>query len=188
MWLLPVLLVTVIATALGALVARSLYAGQESLPPPAIEPSPSSVPPSEQPGSPEVKGTTDATMHPMYRTLRDLLQRHFDAINAKDYRGWVGTVSSQRREQTPEAKWRKDYRSTTDGSIVIYRIEAVGEGSVRALLQLTSVQDVADAPPELQAPCIHWNMVYAFSKERGAWRLAAGSTSSSPIHEACETS
>jgi hypothetical protein len=186
-WLLPVLLVTVIATALGALVARSIYAGQESLPPPAIEPSPSSVPPSEQPGTAQVKGTTDATTHPLYRTLQPLLQRYFDSINAKDYPSWVGTVTSERRRTQPEEQWQKDYRTTTDGSIVIYRIEASGDGAARVLLQFTSVQDIADAPEELKVRCIHWNVVWAFAKERDEWRLAAGSTSASPQHEACET-
>lgn len=181
------LLVTVIATALGALVARSVYAGQESLPPPAIEPSPSSVPPSEQPGTPEVKGTTDATTHPLYRTLQPLLQRYFDAINAKDYARWAGTVTAKRRQDQPEEKWQKDYRTTTDGSIVIYRIEASGHDAARVLLQFTSVQDPADAPEELKVGCIHWNVVWPFAKERDEWRLGAGSTSASPQHDACET-
>lgn len=187
MWLLPVLLVTVIATAVGALVARSVYAGQESVPPPAVEPSPSSVPPSEQPGTSEVKGTVDATAHPLYRPLRDLLQRQFDAINARDYESWASTVTDERREQMPEKKWQNDYQTTTDGSIVIYRIEVVGDDDVRVLLHFTSTQDKEYAPPELQVECIHWNVVYAFTNERDGWRQAVAGSSQSPKHEACET-
>jgi hypothetical protein len=96
LWLLPVLLITVIATALGALVARSLYTDQSRLPPAPIESSPSSVPPGEQPGPADVQGLLDATAHPLYNTVHDLLQRYFDAINRKDYAAWSGTVTAAR--------------------------------------------------------------------------------------------
>lgn len=188
MWLLPVLLITVIATALGALVARSVYADQTVTLPPAIEQSPSSVPPSEQPGPADVKGTTDATTHPLYRTVQPLLQRYFDAINSRNYEAWASTVTQERREAQPEPNWQGDYSTTRDGSIIVYRIEASGDGTARVLLQFTSTQDQADAPQELPVTCIQWNVVWAFAKERGEWKLAAGSTSASPQHEACATS
>lgn len=179
------LLVTVIATALGALVARSVYADQGSVPPPAIEPSQTSMPASEQPGSPEVKGTADATTHPLYRTLQPLLQRYFDAINTKDYAAWAGIVTAERRDTQPEEVWRTAYRSSRDGSIVLYRIEAGGDGAASVLLRFTSTQDAADAPPELPVGCIQWNVVWGFAKERGEWRLALGTTSAAPQHDAC---
>jgi hypothetical protein len=185
LWLLPVLLITVIATALGALVARSLYTDEPPVVPAAVEPSSTAVPPSEQPGPREVKGTADATTHPMFSTLQPLLQRYFDAINAKDYDAWTETVTSERVTTQPEEKWFVDYATTQDGSIVMYRIEATGEDTARVLLQFTSTQDLANAPQELPAKCIHWNVVWAFEKERGDWRLAAGSTSATPQHEAC---
>lgn len=184
-WLLPVLLITVIATATGALVARSVYAEQVALPPPAVEPSPSVMPPSEQPGSSEVKGTADATTHPLYRTLQPLLQTYFNAINTKDYKSWAATVTAERLQKQPKEIWEKDYRSTRDGSIVIYRIEDSG-GGARALLQFTSTQAIEDAPTEMQEKCIHWNVVWGFEKEHGDWRLAAGSTSATPHHTPCE--
>jgi hypothetical protein len=186
LWLLPVLLITVIATALGALVARSLYADQPEPPPPAVEPSPSSVPPSEQPGPADVKGRADATAHPLYRTLQPLLQRYFDAINAKDYAAWATTVTAKRRADQPVDAWMEDYRTSSDGSIVIYRIEASGDATARVLLQFTSTQDPAHAPAELPADCIHWNVVWPFAKEKGEWKLASGSTSASAQHEACK--
>jgi hypothetical protein len=185
LWLLPVLLITVIATALGALVARSLYADQPPAPPAAVEPSSSSVPPSEQPGPAEVKGTADATAHPLYTALQPLLQRNFDAINARDYPAWAATVTKTRQEAQPRDRWEWEYSTTKDGSIVIYRIEASGDGTARVLLQFTSTQTVEHAPEELPEKCIHWNVVWGFSKEKGEWKLAAGSTSASPQHEPC---
>jgi hypothetical protein len=185
LWLLPVLLITVIATALGALVARSLYADQPPALPTAVEPSASSVPPSEQPGSPEVKGTADATTQPLYSTLQPLLQKHFDAINAKDYDAWTQTVTTDRIRTASADKWNADYRTTKDGSIVIYRIEMTGDKTARVLLKFTSTQDLLNAPPELPAECIHWNVVLPFAKEDGEWKLATGSASATPEHEPC---
>jgi hypothetical protein len=186
LWLLPVLLITVIATALGALVARSLYADQPPPPPAAVEPSASSVPPSEQPGSPEVKGTADATTHPLYSLLQPQLQKYFDAINAKDYDAWTETVTTDRIRTQPEDRWRNvDYPTTKDGSIVIYRIEVTGDENARVLLKFTSTQDPTHAPQELPVDCIYWNVVWAFAIEDGEWKLAAGSTSATPQHEPC---
>ncbi|HEX6356570.1 hypothetical protein [Actinophytocola sp.] len=185
LWLLPVLLITVIATALGALVARSLYKEPPPSPPAAVEPSPSVVPLSEQPGSAEVQGTVDATTHPLFNTLQSLLQRYFDAINEKDYDGWSTTVTNERLRTTPEKQWRIDYRSTRDGSIVIYRIEATGDDTARVLLRFTSIQHEDDAPPELRAPCINWNVVWLLAKDRNEWKLAGGPTSKNPQTERC---
>jgi hypothetical protein len=186
LWLLPVLLITVIATALGALVARSLYADQPPALPAAVKPSATSVPPSEQPGSPEVKGTADATTHPLYGTLQPLLQRYFDAINEKDYQAWTETVTADRVTNQPEDQWRNtDYKTTKDGSIVIYRIEMTGDDAASVLLQFTSTQDPANAPEELPVACIHWSVVWAFAIEDDEWKLASGSTSATPQHEPC---
>jgi hypothetical protein len=179
LWLLPVLLITVIATALGALVARGLYTDPDPQTPAAVEPSPSSVPLSDQPGSPEVQGTADATTHPLYNRLRPLLQKYFDAINKKDYTSWAETVTDERRTKTPEDRWRTDYSTTRDGSIIVYRIETGAEETVRVLVQFTSTQDAQNAPEDLKVPCIHWNVVWPFAKEKGEWRLAQGSSSQS---------
>jgi hypothetical protein len=185
LWLLPVLLITVIATALGALVARSLYADQPPQPPSAIQPSPSSVPRDEQPGSSKVGGTTDAIAHPLYLTVRGLLQQYFNAINAKDYAAWSAVVTTDRRETQPEKDWQDNYKTTRDGSIVVYRIETGGDGTARVLLHFTSTQDPIDAPPEQRVDCIDWDVVWSFAVEKGEWKLASGSTSAFPQTTPC---
>lgn len=180
------LLITVIATALGALVTRDLYAEQEPLPPATAQPPSSEVPPSEQPGPPDVRGLPDATTHPLFRTLQSLLQRYFDAVNAKDYDQWSTTVTARRLKETPREVWMTDYATTRDGNIIVYRIETLGDDTARVLLRFTSTQDPEDAPPELPVSCIRWDLVWAFERERGEWLLAAGSTSKSPQHQACD--
>ncbi|MCA1655394.1 MAG: hypothetical protein LC635_02865 [Pseudonocardiaceae bacterium] len=184
LWLLPALLITAIATALGGLLARDLYADPEPGASALAQPPPSSVPPSEQPGPATVQGTADAVAHPLYPTFQNLLQNYFDAINQRDYQRWADTVTSERRTNQPEDKWRLDYGSTKDGSVVLYRIEAADD-TARVLLRFTSTQDLVDAPQELPVGCIHWNVVWAFAEQGGEWRLTAGPTSASPQHEAC---
>lgn len=186
LWLVPVLLITVIATALGGLLTRDLYA--DTAPPapaPVLPGPPSSLPPSEQPGPVNVQGTLDATAHPLYETFRSLLQNYFEAINSKDYERWTSTVTSKRRKDAPEEDWQTDYRTTKDGSIVLYRIESGADDTARVLLEFTSTQGIKEAPAELPVPCIHWNVVWAFAKENGEWRLATGAASASPQHEEC---
>jgi hypothetical protein len=183
--LLPVLLITVIATALGALVTRDLYADPEPVPPAAVQAPPSEVPLSEQPGSPEVRGSQDSASNPLYNTLRALLQRYFDAINAKDYKLWSTTVTQNRLKSMPKEKWDAEFHTTTDGNIFMHRIEVTGDDTARVLLQFTSVQDLGNAPLELLERCINWDLVWAFERERGQWLLGAGVTNQSPQHEAC---
>ena len=126
------LLITVIATAVGALFARMWYDEPASASPPAVIPSSSAVPRDDQPGSGVVKGTPDATGHPMYDTVRELLQRYFDSINTKDYAAWQDTVIPERVARQPQDKWLADYRTTRDGNIVIYRIELAAGPERRA--------------------------------------------------------
>jgi hypothetical protein len=182
--LLPVLLITVIATALGALVARGLYTDPPPHTPAAVEPSPSSVPLSDQPGSAEVQGTADATTSPLYNTLRPQLQKLFDAINTQDFESYAQAMTAERLAQTSEETWRDDFSTTRDGSIVVYRIEA-GDKTARVLMTFTSTQDPEKAPPELPEKCINWNVVWAFAEEKGEWKLAAGPAARNPIHERC---
>lgn len=179
------LLVVVIVAASAGLVARQLYAEPEQPLPEAVLPSDGSVAPSAQPGPPEVAATTDATAHPLFRTVRDLLQTYFDAINAKHYDQWRTTVTRKRILNQPEHKWRSDYRSTQDGSIVLYRIETGPERSARVLLAFTSTQDPQDAPLELPERCIRWKVVFPLTMEGGDWKLDAGPTSASPQHDKC---
>ncbi len=186
LWLVPVLLITVIATALGGLLTRDLYADSApATPAPVLPGTPSSIPPSQQPGPVNVQGTLDATTHPLYETFRGLLQNYFEAINLKDYQRWADTVTEERLTSQPEEKWQADYSTTQDGSIVLYRIESGADDTARVLLRFTSTQSLDKAPPELQVECIQWSVVWAFARHSGEWKLAAGSASASPQHEEC---
>ncbi|GAA3051173.1 hypothetical protein [Actinokineospora globicatena] len=187
-WLLPVILVAVVVAAAAAMVARELYATvavERQAQPAPILPSAGTIPISAQPGPRDVRATQDATGHPLYETVRQLLQTYFDAINGKNYARWKTTVTDARVKDMPEDTWRAAYRTTQDGSIVVYRIETGPVSSARVLLTFVSKQDPADAPLELPAECIRWNVIFPLADVEGEWRIDAGPTGASPQHDRC---
>lgn len=181
--MLPVVLVVVIIAAAAGVVARAVY----TRPVEEIEAAvpPQGTPPAEEPGDATVTATSDAAAHPLYGTMRALLQTYFDSINGRHYDQWRTVVSARRAKLQPEEDWRSAYQSTKDGSIVMYRIESGRDGTARILLSFTSVQDPALAPLELREPCIRWKVVFPVAYEEGAWKLDSGPTSSAPQHEKC---
>lgn len=179
------LLLAVIATAVGGLLARQAYEEPPATVPSAVQPSPTSFPKEEQPGSTTVEGTQEAVSHPVYEDIRSVLQTNFDAINAKDYDLWRRVVTEERVATMNREKWLMDFGTSRDGTIVIYRIELRGEAEAVVLLKFTSTQAKENAPDMLPAECIHWNVVYPMVKEDGEWKLGTGKTSSAPLHEAC---
>ena len=184
-WLVPVLLLAMVATLVGAVLVRNLYTEPEPQTPPAVLPTKTSVPPSQQPGPATVVGTQDALSHPLYETVRVLLQAFFESINAKDYDLWRTTVTSQRVQDTTKQDWLDDFRSTQDGSPVVYRIELGEKGAARVLLTFTSTQDIESAQPELPVGCINWSVVYPLEFEDGQWRIGTGATSATPQLDEC---
>lgn len=186
LWLLPVLLVTVIATAVGGLLARNLYAAEpDPGTPEVVQPTQTSVPPEEQPGDRTVRGTLDATEHPLYETVRGVLQTYFDAINNGDYEAWTGTVTEDRIEIQPQGEWEASYRSTKDGNVVIVRVEMSDKDTARVLMRFTSTQHPDDAPRELPVDCINWSVVFPLVRKDTGWKIDSGSTTASPQFKAC---
>ncbi|OLR95522.1 hypothetical protein BJP25_06995 [Actinokineospora bangkokensis] len=185
----PVVLVAVVVTAAAGLLARELYGPDQADTTPAasaVAPTGVSLPPSAQPGPPDVRGTADAVAHPLYEPVRQLLQTHFDAINGRNYARWVTTVTEARARTMPEKEWRKQYGTTKDGSVVVHRIETTAGDTAVVLLTFVSTQDPAQAPPELPVACIRWNVVYPLTRaDDRTWLLDLTRTAATPQHVAC---
>ncbi|MGH4006682.1 MAG: hypothetical protein ACRDTH_00665 [Pseudonocardiaceae bacterium] len=168
--------VVVLAAALGAgLLVRELQ-------PVAGADGGSSIATNAPPRGPEPGPTTvalveDVLAHPDAARVRTVLQKYFDAINAGNYRLWRSTVTAQQARDTGEAAWREQFRSTLDGSIVLHRLEPRAGGGLVALLSFTSLQDPADAPPELPVRCLRWWVSYPLIGEGNELRLSPSSQS-----------
>ncbi|HEX2264318.1 MAG TPA: hypothetical protein VHH52_11290, partial [Pseudonocardiaceae bacterium] len=135
--------------------------------------------PAPGPGPTTVALVEDVAVHPDAERVRRVLQRYFDAINAGDYKLWRSTVTPQHARDTGEAAWRDQYRSTLDGSIVLHRLEPRAGGGLVALLSFTSLQDPADAPPDMPVRCLRWWVSYPLIGDAGELRLSPSSPSTS---------
>ncbi|HEY8372169.1 MAG TPA: hypothetical protein VIL00_05445 [Pseudonocardiaceae bacterium] len=125
----------------------------------------------ERPVVTTVTSTSDAQAHPDHPAVSELVRRHFEAINKHDYQQWRKTVVAQRAQALSQAKWQEDMRSTHDSDIVLHRIEAGPDKSLRILLTFTSNQDPEDAPTEAPVSCLRWRVVYLVTVEDGELRL-----------------
>ncbi len=188
--LLPVVLLVMASAAGAGVIARDAYKRQT--PPPveqvvdAASGAPTSLAPSEQPGDSKVLLTTDVSKHPDGARVVELLQKHFDSINARNFQDWVTTVTEQRRALTPgESAWRKPYETTRDGTILVHRLEAVGPQRLKAMITFTSTQDPVWGPADLRVGCVRWRVVYPLQVEDGALRVDVGTEGQSSQFEPC---
>lgn len=185
-WLIPVIVVVISLTVGVGLLARELYRRPEAvLTEPVVGESTSSLPPDAQPGSPVVEVTADVAAHPQFRNVKQVLQDYFDSINNRDYPKWTSVVSKERQKTKTAVEWKRDYRSTRDGSILVYRIEPGALGSLRVLVAFTSTQDVEDAPVYLPESCIRWRLVLPLRLENGSYRVDTTDGGTTPEHEKC---
>jgi len=185
-WLLPALIVILSLTVGGGLLAREVY--RKPQPDDTGEvaaTSASTLPPEQQPGPPTVQLTPDAAAHPEDQPVRQLLQMYFDSINNRNYDLWKTIVTSARIQSQPRDEWLANYRTTHDGSILVYRIEGLARQQLQILVTFTSVQDPADAPLELPERCIRWRLVLPAVWEGNAWKLDTVPAGTSPDHTKC---
>lgn len=171
-WLLVGGCVTVVLAVAAGLVVREVFANPTHA---ASAPTASvtSAPPQHEPGSGVVQAAPDVRNHPDSGPVLDVLQRQFDAINRGDYAMWTTTVVAGKLKDLPPAKWRSDYETTKDGSIVVHRIDPGPGGGVVVLVSFTSTQSTEKAPPDFAYPCIRWQMMYPIVQERGEPRVDA---------------
>jgi hypothetical protein len=142
---------------LGALIAACAVAA-------AVVPRPSSSGPAlpvSGPGTATVTLSPDARVHPEGESVRSLLQRHFDAINTRNYPGWAATVVPERVAMLPEPAFRKAYATTRDGNVRVDRIEnsaprPSGSHDLVVRFRFVSEQDPQDAPEQLRVGRICW--------------------------------
>lgn len=187
-WLLPVVLVVAAGSVGAGLLARDLYArpelaesGQVVSPTGGAD---SSVPRSAQPGDAVVRLSADAAQHPDQQRVLAVLQQFFDAIDQHSYDQWRKTVTKDRVERTDQQKWLSDYETTTDGTIVVHRIDDASNSTLRILLSFVSTQDVSKAPPGL-GDCIRWRVVYVLAWEHGDLRIDVSPESRTPQADPC---
>ncbi len=140
--------------------------------------------PAEGVGPSEVELSPDAAAHPAGDEVRAQLQRHYDAINGRDYELWRATVVPARAASLGEAEWRKAYATTRDGSIRVERIDPDErpDGGLLVRVRFISTQAVENAPPDLRVERICWRSTLPM---RGTPPLIDVTGGGSSAREAC---
>jgi hypothetical protein len=178
-WALPLLAVLVLAAGLGAGFGIRQFSHASTTGTGSGPTVSGTTPTGSAPGPSDVQLSPDAAAHPRADELKALLQRHFNAINSRDYEAWAGTVVDRRSREMPKEQWLAEYATTKDGSILLHRVEANAEGLV-LLLSFTSTQDAANAPKNLPGSrCTRWWVSYRVLTVRGQPRIGDGIPNSS---------
>ncbi len=174
-WALPAVVVLVLVGGIGAgLGIRELTARATGMGPP-LTVAPVTTTSGPLPGPSTVELSPDAAAHPAAPLIQDLLQRHFNAINNRDYAAWASTVVARRSAEMAEPQWQRAYASSRDGGILVNRIEPSWDGGDVVLLAFTSTQDPASAPANLpDSRCTRWWVSYRVVTERELLRIDAG--------------
>jgi hypothetical protein len=190
-WIGPVIGVVLVLTAVGGLVARSIYqpgSNASATPPTAAPPPSTDVPTSGTPGSTKVKMSADAAQSPYGGSILDLLQAYYDAINLGSYPAWVGTATPNLIASLPEPYWDAAYKSTQDTGMYVYRINAAPGNQLRVLITFTSHQSLAKAPSYAKFTCIDWQAILTVTQTKLGWKVDNGTAGGHPITAECASS
>ncbi len=145
-----------LVVALVAAIAVAAASGGEPL---TGRPAPLRVPPAlpaEGAGEADVLLSADARTHPAAELVRDQLQVHYDAINARDYAAWASTVAPERSAALPEEAFLAAYATTRDGTIRIDRIDDLTGRRVLVRIRFVSTQALDAAPEAARAERVCW--------------------------------
>lgn len=110
-----------------------------------------------------------ASEHPRADQVRQTLQRYFQAINGRDFDGWLAVVATDQSANQTADDWLHRYSTTVDSNLVVVDVE---DDPLRARLMFTSVQDVAFAPKSLPVTCINWDLTYLLTDHDGTLVLS----------------
>lgn len=112
------------------------------------------LPPDGQAGPTTVSLSPSAAAHPRAEEVRALVQRSVDARNARDFRAWAATTTATGTDDA----FRRETRSERIGTVVLRRVDPVGAGELVVPAAMVTTQDPADAPADLRAPRLCWQI------------------------------
>jgi hypothetical protein len=100
-----------------------------------------------------------------------LFRRYFGSINERDYDGWLGTLSRDRKPDTRE-KYLDEYSTTADDEVRIVGITPGEDGVLSVAVSFRSRQDPAYAPVDQPVDCLRWQISYPLVFEDGVLKIA----------------
>ncbi|MCD2195896.1 hypothetical protein LQ327_21230 [Actinomycetospora endophytica] len=134
-------------------------------------------------GPPTVTLTPTAAESPRSAEIRDLVQRQVDARNSGNYGAWVATSSATSAASVSAAQFADRNRTVKVGSVILRRIDPVGDGEYVIPMGMITTQDPAAAPQDVPVSRLCWQVSTSVVTERGSLRIVdpmAGSSLRTP--------
>ena len=127
--------------------------------------------------------TPTAAASPLGGPIRDLVQRQVDARNGTDYQAWLSTSSATTAASVSAAQFADRNRTVKVGSVIVRRIDPVGDGEYVVPMGMITTQDPSAAPPDVPVARLCWQVSTTVVTERGSLRIVdpmAGSSLRTP--------
>jgi hypothetical protein len=104
---------------------------------------------------------------PQATEIRDLLQRHFDAINTRDYELWAGTVTKEQSAALRPERWLKEYSTTSDSDISVIVID----NDPRQVQLTFRSRQAPELAPDKKSDCVIWSVIFPLATVYGELRI-----------------
>jgi hypothetical protein len=134
-------------------------------------------------GPTTVAMTPSAASSPRASEIRDLVQRQVDARNGGNYAAWVATSSATTAASVSSAQFADRNRTVRVGSVILRRIDPVGDGEYVVPMGMITTQDPSAAPRDVPVARLCWQVSTSVVTERGELRIVdpmAGSSLRTP--------
>lgn len=115
--------------------------------------------------------TPSAAASPRSAEIRDLVQRQVDAWNSRSFSSWLATSSASSAASVSSAQFADRNRTVTVGSVILRRIDPVGDREYVVPMNMITTQDPASLPPDVRVPRLCWQVSTTVVTERGALRI-----------------
>lgn len=147
--------------------------------PPRTTPRPTTSATPTGPAPLTVAVSAQAAGHPDAAAIRELVRRHFVAINTRDYQLWVDTVTPEQSAALTADEWAAAYATTVDSDVAVLAID----GNRWVTMSFRSEQ-APEKSPDGTSTCLLWRTTQPAVDDGGRLRLAK-SVQSKASHRPC---
>ena len=186
-----VLIIVVAAAAAGAGTWFAIGHARAGGPPavlPASSPAAASSPADVAPGGPSAPASAPlaalapaAALYPGAVAIEKVIDRYFQAINRRDYAGYLTTQSAD--NAMTASQFQAGFESTRDSAVLITGITSGFDGRPAADVTFTSRQQPQDGPEG--ESCTNWHVTMYFDGSGGTYTIGAPPNGYKAAYQAC---
>jgi len=186
-----VLIIVVAAAAAGAGTWFAIGHARAGGPPavlPASSPAAASSPADVAPGGPSAPASAPlaalapaAALYPGAVAIEKVIDRYFQAINRRDYAGYLTTQSAD--NAMTASQFQAGFESTRDSAVLITGITSGFDGRPAADVTFTSRQQPQDGPEG--ESCTNWHVTMYFDGSGGTYTIGAPPNGYKAAYQSC---